>query len=417
MQQQRQATDPFAWQAPLQPLHVNAPRPTSSDLSERDRAELLEPPMLPELLSLGVEETIDLLAAALLPHGGEQLQPAPRLNTAATDHDVAACHLLGNILEDLSTDDLFSLMHQGPSPHHFLASPQHQFQQEHSSYASLHSFPVMRRPTTEEVLSVFVPSSPGDPQHCEPYPHFSLHRHHPHQQLQQGPDPFGRWTQSVPQLLDLIPPAPVSRPAEASGPSNAASKRRAASAPASNHGRGRSRQEPSDDEEDGEEDPSEEEEEEEEEEDSEDERKRKRPLARSRGRGPPIPIPAFAPARAAPTQGRTSSYRGVTKHRRSGRWESHIWVKEQNKQVSGDGGAWGGEERGLFARAAPHDGLPRFCSLLLQVYLGGYEQEDHAAEAYDVACLKLKGPGARINFGLSNYSDVLATIADLPLEE
>lgn len=35
-----------------------------------------------------------------------------------------------------------------------------------------------------------------------------------------------------------------------------------------------------------------------------------------------------------------------------------------------------------------------------QVYLGGYEQEAHAAEAYDVAALKCKGSNVKINFGM-----------------
>jgi hypothetical protein len=49
------------------------------------------------------------------------------------------------------------------------------------------------------------------------------------------------------------------------------------------------------------------------------------------------------------------------------RWEAHLWVKELGRQV----------------------------------YLGGYEQEEHAAEAYDVAALKCKGCRVRTNFPVS----------------
>jgi len=33
------------------------------------------------------------------------------------------------------------------------------------------------------------------------------------------------------------------------------------------------------------------------------------------------------------TSERSSRFRGVTKHRRSGRWEAHIWIKEMGRQV------------------------------------------------------------------------------------
>lgn len=46
------------------------------------------------------------------------------------------------------------------------------------------------------------------------------------------------------------------------------------------------------------------------------------------------------------------------------RWEAHIWVKELGRQV----------------------------------YLGGYEHQEHAAEAYDVAALKCKGFRVKTNF-------------------
>jgi AP2-like factor, euAP2 lineage len=49
------------------------------------------------------------------------------------------------------------------------------------------------------------------------------------------------------------------------------------------------------------------------------------------------------------------------------RWEAHVWVKELGRQV----------------------------------YLGGYEQEEHAAEAYDVAILKCKGRRVATNFEIT----------------
>ena len=60
---------------------------------------------------------------------------------------------------------------------------------------------------------------------------------------------------------------------------------------------------------------------------------------------------------------------GVTKHRRSGRWEAHVWVREDGKQA----------------------------------YLGGYSTEEEAAEAHDVAALKCHGLKAKTNFHISRY--------------
>lgn len=41
------------------------------------------------------------------------------------------------------------------------------------------------------------------------------------------------------------------------------------------------------------------------------------------------------------------------------------------------------------------------------MYLGGYEREEHAAEAYDVAALKCKGRSIKTNFPISTYTDLL----------
>ena len=89
--------------------------------------------------------------------------------------------------------------------------------------------------------------------------------------------------------------------------------------------------------------------------------------------------------RASPgsSASRSSKYRGVTKHRRSGRFEAHIWVKELGRQV----------------------------------YLGGYECEEHAAEAYDIAALKSKGTRTKTNFDLTKYTDLLGCIDRMTMEE
>jgi AP2-like factor (euAP2 lineage) len=49
--------------------------------------------------------------------------------------------------------------------------------------------------------------------------------------------------------------------------------------------------------------------------------------------------------------------------------------------------------------------------------LGGYEFEEHAAEAYDIAALKSKGRRTKTNFELTKYSDLLGCINRMTMEE
>ena len=65
--------------------------------------------------------------------------------------------------------------------------------------------------------------------------------------------------------------------------------------------------------------------------------------------------------------GFSSRFRGVIHHRRSQRFEAHIWSEGK------------------------------------QTYLGGFDSEYEAAIAYDLAAVKFRGQGAIANFPVENY--------------
>ncbi|KAG0552069.1 hypothetical protein BDA96_01G476900 [Sorghum bicolor] len=88
---------------------------------------------------------------------------------------------------------------------------------------------------------------------------------------------------------------------------------------------------------------------------------------------------------------RTSRYRGVTRHRWTGRYEAHLWDNSCRK-----------------------DGQTRKGR---QVYLGGYDTEDKAARAYDLAALKYWGPATHINFPVENYRDELEVMKGMTRQE
>ncbi|KAA8522573.1 hypothetical protein F0562_013066 [Nyssa sinensis] len=88
---------------------------------------------------------------------------------------------------------------------------------------------------------------------------------------------------------------------------------------------------------------------------------------------------------------RTSQYRGVTRHRWTGRYEAHLWDNTCRKE--------GQSRKGR------------------QVYLGGYDMEEKAARAYDLAALKYWGPSSHINFPLENYQQELEEMKNMSRQE
>ncbi|MCO5559298.1 hypothetical protein L7F22_012893 [Adiantum nelumboides] len=95
---------------------------------------------------------------------------------------------------------------------------------------------------------------------------------------------------------------------------------------------------------------------------------------------------------AGSAAGRSSSkYRGVTRHRWTGRYEAHLWDKNSWNQSQSKKGR--------------------------QVYLGAYDDEDTAAHAYDLAALKYWGPDTILNFPIENYQKEIVELQNYTREE
>ncbi|CAI9766069.1 unnamed protein product [Fraxinus pennsylvanica] len=85
---------------------------------------------------------------------------------------------------------------------------------------------------------------------------------------------------------------------------------------------------------------------------------------------------------------RTSQYRGVTRHRWTGRYEAHFWDNSCRKE--------GQSRKGR---------------------QGGYDKEEKAARAYDLAALKYWGPTTHINFPLSAYEKEFEEMKNMTRQE
>lgn len=89
----------------------------------------------------------------------------------------------------------------------------------------------------------------------------------------------------------------------------------------------------------------------------------------------------------------TSSFRGVTKHRVTGRYEAHFWdSKFQREPKYDEKGRQIGRSKGR------------------QVYIGGFNNEEEAARAYDKGAIAYLGQHAYTNFPFSDYEDFASAL-------
>ncbi|KAK1410779.1 hypothetical protein QVD17_37318 [Tagetes erecta] len=93
----------------------------------------------------------------------------------------------------------------------------------------------------------------------------------------------------------------------------------------------------------------------------------------------------------AETTRRSSIYRGVTRHRWTGRFEAHLWDKGTWNSIQNKKGK--------------------------QIYLGAYDSEEAAARTYDLAALKYWGPDTTLNFEIDTYKKDIEEMEKLSKDE
>jgi AP2-like factor (ANT lineage) len=81
----------------------------------------------------------------------------------------------------------------------------------------------------------------------------------------------------------------------------------------------------------------------------------------------------------------------ISRHRWTGRYEAHLWDNSCRRE--------GQSRKGR------------------QVYLGGYDKEEKAARAYDLAALKYWGPSTTTNFPVAEYEKELEEMKNMTRQE
>ncbi|KAJ4766621.1 AP2-like ethylene-responsive transcription factor [Rhynchospora pubera] len=136
---------------------------------------------------------------------------------------------------------------------------------------------------------------------------------------------------------------------------------------------------------------------------------------------------------------RTSIYRGVTRHRWTGRYEAHLWDNSCRREGQTRKGRQGIKLYTSVSFIFYTYNILIVMSLTIivfllvcvlanifvlhldvsrtAVYLGGYDKEEKAARAYDLAALKYWGTTTTTNFPISNYEKELEEMKHMTRQE